>query len=239
MSGRIQRFTDPTAFFTAGLEAVSRTGAQAVQERGRFLLAISGGSSPLPLYVAMAERGLGLPWEAVHIFFVDERLVPTGDRRSTFGSVAPLLFIPAPIPVDNIHPMPVTIRPAERAAAIYEEEIREVWGGNGLETPQLDLVLLGMGPDGHTASLFPHSQALEETDRLVVPVPPPTTAEPRVSRLTMTLPLVNAARKVLFLVAGQGKEQALTDVMFGLPDPARPASLVRPADGAGWLLLLP
>lgn len=239
MSGRARRFTDPTAFFTAALDSVSRTAAQAVRERGRFLLAISGGSSPLPLYAAMAEHGLGVPWENVQIFFVDERLVPTGDRRSTFGAVAPLLFIPAPIPVDNIHPMPVTIRPAERAAALYEEEIRDVWGGDGLQTPRFDLVLLGMGPDGHTASLFPHAPALAETDRLVVPVPPPTTTEPRVPRLTMTLPLVNAARNVLFLVAGQGKEQALTDVMFGHPDPARPAGLVRPAGDAGWLLLLP
>jgi len=236
---RVRRFTDPAAFFAAGLAAVARAASQAVAARGRFLLALSGGATPLPLYAAMAGKGLGVPWDAVHFFFVDERLVPTGDWRSTFGTVAPLLFLPTSIPVGNIHAMPATLRPAEQAAALYEEDLRGTCGSGPQETPRLDLLLLGLGPDGHTGSLFPHSPALRETNRLVVAVPPPTTAEPRVGRLTMTLPLINAARKVLFLVAGQGKEQALTDVLFGRPDPALPASLVRPQGGAGWLLLLP
>ena len=238
MSERVRRFTDPAAFFAAGLAAVARAAGQAVAARGRFLLALSGGATPLPLYAAMAGKGLGVPWDAVHFFFADERLVPTGDWRSTFGTVAPLLFLPTPIPVGNIHPMPATLRPPEQAAALYEEDIRGTCGSGPQETPRLDLLLLGLGPDGHTGSLLPHSPALRETNRLVVAVPPPTTAEPRVGRLTMTLPLINAARKVLFLVAGQGKEQALTDVLFGRPDPALPASLVRPQGGAGWLLLL-
>jgi 6-phosphogluconolactonase len=236
VTARPRRLADEAALTAAALDLVSQAAREAVATRGRFVLALSGGTTPLPLYAAMASQGLGAPWERIVFFFGDERLVPPGDPRSTFGAVAPLLFTRAPIPVGNIHPMPVDIRPASRAAAVYEEEMRDVFGICPGETPRFDLMLLGMGPDGHTASLFPGSPALAETAKLVVDVPAPRTAQPRVSRLTMTVPVINAARQVVFLVSAPGKEQALAKVLEGKPDPALPASLARPEGGAVWLV---
>lgn len=237
MNPRIRRFASQADMTQAALTLVSQAASRAVAERGRCLIALAGGSTPLPLYAAMARQGLGAPWEAIHFFFGDERLVPVGDRRSNFGAVAPLLFTRAPIPMDNIHPMPVDVQPPERAATVYEEEIRDVFGVAPGEVPRFDCLLLGLGPDGHMASLFPGSPALAPTDRLVAAVPPPTTVEPRLARLTLTVPVINAAREVLFLVASRGKEQALAAVLAGTPDPALPASLAAPQDGAGWLIL--
>ncbi len=236
MSPRIRRFADGPALTGAALAAVTEAAREAVAARGRFSIALSGGSSPLPLYAAMARQGYGAPFAATVFFFGDERIVPVGDRRNNFGAIAPILFTPSPIPVGNIRPMPVEIRPPELAAETYEAEIRQELG-NRDAIPRFDLILLGMGPDGHTASLFPHSPALGEADRLVAAVPPPTTVEPRVARLTFTLPLVNAARKILFLVGAKGKEAALERALGGTPDPATPASLVRPTDGdLEWLV---
>ncbi len=237
MTARVSRFEDQDAFVAAALAALNQSAQAAVAARGRFVLALSGGATPLPLYAAMAQKGLGAPWEAVHFFFGDERLVPVGDRRSNFGAVAPVLFTRAPIPVGNIHPMPVEIRPAARAALVYEAEVREAFGAGPKDVPRFDLILLGMGPDGHTASLFPGSPLLAETERLVAAAPPPETAEPKVARLTFTLPLLDAAREVVFLASERGKEKALAQALGGDPDPAFPASLVRPEHGAVWLLL--
>ena len=237
MRPRVRRFASQPELTQAALEAVSRFARRAVAERGIFRIALSGGSTPLALYAAMARMGLGVPFEDTLFFFGDERLVPVGDRRSTFGAVAPVLFTRAPIPVGNIHPMPVEERPMERAAAVYEEEMREAFGLAAGETPRFDLMLLGMGADGHMASLFPGSPALAVTDRLVVAVPPPAASEPRVARLTVTVPVINAAREVLFLVGSRGKERALARVLDGRPDPDLPASLAAPQDGAGWLVL--
>jgi 6-phosphogluconolactonase len=236
MNAVVRRFRDVTTLTAAALETIRRAARAAVAERGRFTLALSGGATPLPLYAAMARKGLGTPFDAVRFYFGDERLVPVGDRRSTFGAITPLLFTHAPIPVGNIHPMPVEIRPATLAAETYEAEIREEFGAPPGEIPRFDVLLLGMGPDGHTASLFPGSPALGESVRLVAAVPPPATAEPRVARLTFTLPLINAARLVLFLVAAQGKEAALEKALTGIPDPAIPASLVQPDGELIWLI---
>jgi len=232
----VRRFPSPAAMTAAALTLVTDAARQAVAARGRFSVALSGGASPLPLYAAMARQGFGVPFETALFFFGDERLVPVGDRRSTFGAVAPLLFTPAPIPVGNIHPMPVDINPPRQAAAAYEAEIRQSLGAAPGQVPRFDLILLGMGPDGHTASLFPGSPVLGETVRLVAPAPPPDTAEPRVARLTFTLPLLNAARQVAFLVSAHGKEAALARALAETPDPAVPASLVRPDGTLDWFV---
>ena len=235
MTATVRRFPDAATLTAAALDRVRETAQEAMAARGRFVLALSGGSSPLPLYAAMADRGLGAPYEKTLFFFGDERLVPVGDRRSTFGTVSPILFTLSPIPVGNIHPMPVDVTPPQEAAAVYEREIRRALGASAEETPRFDLILLGMGPDGHTASLFPGSPALGETTRLVVATPPPATAEPRVGRLTFTLPLINAARHVLFLATEKGKEAALAKALAG-PNPAVPASLVRPEGRLDWFV---
>lgn len=236
MTARISRLPDLATFTAAALEHVRQAAQKAVAQRGRFLMALSGGTTPLPLYAAMAQQGIGVPFDATFFFFGDERFVSMGDPRSTFGAVAPVLFTRAPIPVGNIHPMPVDLTPPGLAASVYEEDMRETFGTPPGETPRFDLLLLGLGADGHTASLFPDSPALEETARLVVAVAAPTTTEPRVPRLTVTLPVVNAARQVLFLVGAPGKESILARVLGGPPDKHLPASLVRPQGGAEWLI---
>jgi len=222
MNPRIRRFASQADMTQAALTLVSQAASRAVAERGRCLIALAGGSTPLPLYAAMARQGLGTPWEAIHFFFGDERLVPVGDRRSNFGAVAPLLFTRAPIPMDNIHPMPVDVQPPERAATVYEEELRDVFGVAPGELPRFDCLLLGLGPDGHMASLFPGSPALAPTDRLVAAVPPPTTVEPHSPGLTLTVPVIKRCPgKFLFLVAlpGQGNRLSAA-VLAGTPDPA-------------------
>ncbi|MEL7639930.1 MAG: 6-phosphogluconolactonase [Solidesulfovibrio sp.] len=236
MNAVIRRFADAPALTRAALDLVAAAAREAIAQRGRFAMALSGGATPLPLYAAMAREGYGAPPEATLFFFGDERLVPVSDSRSTFGVVAPLLFTPSPVPVGNIHPMPVEIRPAELAAATYEAEVRQALGTAPGEVPRFDLILLGLGPDGHTASLFPGSPALAETAALVAAVPPPTTAAPAVPRLTFTLPLMNAARRVLFLTTAKGKEAALAKALADRPDPAVPASLVRPDGELAWLV---
>lgn len=236
MSPVIRRFTDARTLIRAALALVTAKAHAAVAARGLFSLALSGGSTPLGLYAAMAREGFGAPLDKVTFFFGDERLVPPGDRYSNFGAIAPLLFTPLPIPVGNIHPMPVEILPPHEAAETYAQEIRAA-----LNTPRnavavFDLVLLGLGPDGHTASLFPHSPALGTTDRLVAAVAAPTTVEPRLPRLTFTLPLINAARHLLVLTGTKGKEQALAKALDGPPDPATPASLLRRDADVTWLI---
>lgn len=236
MNADVRRFPDAAALTEAALAVVTRAAREAVAARGRFAIALSGGSTPLPLYAAMARQGFGAPFASTLFFFGDERIVPVGDRRSNFGTISPILFTPAPIPVGNIRPMPVEIRPATLAAETYEAEVREVLGGTPDAPPRFDLILLGMGPDGHTASLFPGSPALGETKRLVVAVPPPTTVEPHVPRLTFTLPLLNAARWVLFLAGARGKEEALSKALGQTPEATIPASLVRPQGRLDWFV---
>jgi 6-phosphogluconolactonase len=236
MTAVVRRFPDTGSLTAAALARVTALARAARAKRGRFTLALSGGSTPLPLYAALAGQGLGIPFDDVLFFFGDERFVAVDDPRSTYGAVAPVLFAPAAVPAGAIHPMPVDIVPAELAAAAYEAEVRAAFGDPLGAIPRFDLILLGLGPDGHTASLFPGSPALAETSRLVVAVPPPTTAEPAVPRLTFTLPLLNAARHVLFLATAPGKEAALEKALADVPDPAVPASLVRPAGELSWLV---
>lgn len=236
MNTTVRRFPDAPAMTRAALELVTGLAGESLAARGRFVIALSGGSSPLALYAAMAREGFGAPFDKTLFFFGDERLVPVADDRNTFGAVAPILFTPTPVPVGNIRPMPVEIRPGSLAAETYEGEIREVLGAGEPDIPRFDLILLGLGPDGHTASLFPGSVALGETRKLVAAVPPPTTAQPQVPRLTFTLPLINAARHVLFLTPARGKEAVLEKTLGQAPDPTVPASLVRPAGTLTWLV---
>ncbi|MHC1791589.1 6-phosphogluconolactonase [Solidesulfovibrio sp.] len=236
MTAVVRRFPHAAAMTAAAQATVTAVAKAAHAARGRVTLALSGGSSPLPLYAALAREGLGVPFDAVLFFFGDERLAPTSDPRNTYGAVAPVLFAQGAIPAGNIHPMPVDIVPAELAATAYEAELRAAFCEPLGAVPHFDLILLGLGPDGHTASLFPGSPALAETTRLVAAVPPPTTVQPAVARLTFTLPLINAARHVLFLTSATGREAALAAALAETPDPAVPASLVRPVGALTWLV---
>lgn len=224
---------DPDALSAAVAEEISRLADAAVREKGRFDLALSGGNTPRRIYELLA-RGYRerLPWPHVHLFWGDERYVPPDHPRSNFRMVREALLDPLGLPAANIHPMPTSYARPEDAARTYEADLRSHFAGG---EPAFDLVLLGIGPEGHTASLFPGSKALDEASRWVVDVRVP--ADPP-ERLTMTLPVLNSARNVFFLVAGKDKQAILREIFSGQtpPEGPYPAALVRPAGSLVWFL---
>ncbi len=215
-------------------------GAAESELRGEsFNVALAGGRTPRTLYALLADgnepfRGI-IPWKRVHFFWSDERFVPHDHADSNFRMARETLLDRVPIPRSNIHPMPTSAPALEGAAREYERLLRRrlTRGGRGL--PRLDLLILGMGADGHTASLFPGSAALEERKALVAPV--------RVEglnshRLSLTLPVLNNAARIVFLVAGRGKAAAAAAVLSARSTSrSLPARRVRPKKGElHWLL---
>ncbi|MGH2349963.1 MAG: 6-phosphogluconolactonase [bacterium] len=199
---------------------------QAIASSGRCTVALAGGSTPRRLYrflaFGYAER---LPWPAVQLFMGDERYVPPGDPLSNFRMVQETLLDHLPIPPGNVHPMDTRYPDPSRAAEAYERVLRGYFAG---DWPRFDVVFLGMGTDGHTASLFPDTPALLETVRWVV-----ATTSPRQppSRLTLTVPVFNHARHVHFMVAGPAKADALRQVIMTPETTTCTAAHVRPVDG--------
>jgi 6-phosphogluconolactonase len=193
-------------------------------------LALSGGSTPRKMHEMLARKER-IDWSNVHVFWGDERTVPPDDANSNYRMARETLLDAVGLPDENIHRLKGELDPIE-AAAEYENDLRSVFRLLPGSIPRFDVIVLGMGADGHTASLFPGTDALTETDRLVVAnhVPQLDTM-----RLTFTFPVLNAARLVVFLVAGDDKAEAAQQCMFG--ETAPPAGLVRPADGdLHWLL---
>jgi 6-phosphogluconolactonase len=197
---------------------------RAVEARGTFHLALSGGTTPEPVYVRLMidPRWRVMPWDRTHLWLVDERLVPHEDERSNFRMIHETLAAHVPMRWRQVHPMPIA---DDDGAARYEQELaRHVGDG------RLDFVLLGMGVDGHTASLFPHAAAVRESQRHVVIDKGPGVTPP--PRITMTLPLLNCAREVAVLVTGGAKAAALRRIEAAGVDPvALPITGVQPSDG--------
>jgi 6-phosphogluconolactonase len=226
---------DPAALAAAAARAILKRALAATQAQGRFTIALSGGSTPRAIYQQLAQPELSaqMPWAQTYVFWSDERAVPLDDQRSNYRMASEALLHHVPLPKENIKPM---LGQADLAAAAqhYERVIRGVVPG---EPPRFDLVLLGMGPDGHTASLFPHSPQLSVTDALVTATPP-APLEPHVERLTFTSTLINAAAEVLFIVAGADKAGRLHEVIEGPRQPeALPSQLVQPMSGTlRWML---
>ena len=210
---------DPQALASAAATRVRDAAARALGRRGRFRLALSGGSTPRALYHALAAAPGSVDWARTDLFFGDERAVPADDAKSNYRMARESLLEPAGVPAANVHRMPGEAADLDAAARAYEAELRA-----GAAEPWLDLVLLGMGGDGHTASLFPGSAALDERARLCVPNLAPV--EP-VRRLTLTYPVLLGAAEVLFLIAGRDKAEALRDVLGDREDPRRwPSQLI-------------
>lgn len=198
---------------------------EAIAERGRFTAALSGGATPVELYTRLGNEGR-LRWDATHVFLVDERFVPLTDPQSNYRMIRRTLLETAAIPPANVHPYTISDAGPYQSAERYEQELFSFFGARAPAVPRFDLVLLGIGEEGHTASLFPGSPALQETRRLVVAIPP---TETRMGRLTLTLPVINAGRRILFFVAGNSKTDAVKGVIEG--DTRLPASHVRADDG--------
>jgi 6-phosphogluconolactonase len=203
---------------------------EAIEERGRFAVVLAGGSTPETMYGILARNYIGrMDWSRVYVFFGDERSVPPDHEDSNLKMASEVLL--DHVLVGNVHRMRGELPPDEAAEA-YEEELREFFQTE--DVPRFDLILLGIGADGHTASLFPGTPALEVHDRWVLANPVPRLDT---TRITLTVPVINAARAVIFLVEGEDKAEALREILEGDADPhAYPAKLVQPPGGPKWMV---
>jgi 6-phosphogluconolactonase len=212
---------DPAAATAERLAAAANAGGH---------IALTGGSTPRDAYERLAA--MDVDWPGCTLWFGDERCVPPDDERSNYGMVKAALLDRIDGELPQVRRIPAELGPDEGADA-YERELRKAFSE---PIPVLDLVLLGIGPDAHCASLFPNSPALEERSRLAVGVPEPG-LDPWVPRVTLTLPVINAAHEVVFLAVGPEKADAVARAFDGEPGPEAPSSLVSPASGALTVLL--
>jgi 6-phosphogluconolactonase len=233
--GELRVYGDAAQLAQAAAELFVNAAADSIKARGRFRVALSGGSTPRRVYELLATAVFSghVDWDYVDVFWGDERYVPADDRDSNYRMTCEALLRHIPIPAANVHRVPTEISPPSAAAAAYEESIRQCFRDSA-SVPQFDLVDLGLGTNGHTASLFPHSPALREQRHLVVA---DFVAEVNGWRITMSAPLLNRGRTVAFLVQGQEKAQVLRDILLGPSDPARlPAQLIAPEGKLLWMV---
>ncbi|GCE27757.1 6-phosphogluconolactonase [Dictyobacter alpinus] len=228
-------FSDGEQLSRAAAEYIVRVAQEAIADHGRFSLALSGGSTPKKLYGLLATEPYRsqIDWSKIEIFWSDERCVPADDPESNYRMANEVMLSKLPIQPAHIHRMPADEADREAASQAYTQDIQRTIGTNG--TPRFDLIQLGMGPEGHTASLFPHQASLKEFERLIIPV---TVPKPPPARLTFTPALLNAANHILFLVTGAEKDEAVQAVLEGPDQPEEyPAQIVRPTNGeVTWML---
>ncbi|WP_052812712.1 6-phosphogluconolactonase [Desulfonatronum thioautotrophicum] len=206
----------------------------------RITLALSGGRSPIKLFELLRSDSQGvfrdIPWERVVVCWVDERFVPPDHPESNFGLARKWLLSSLPIPEEQILPMPTDRSSPKEAAKDYEQTLRQLFAAESEPAdffPRFDLVLLGMGPDGHVASLFPNKPALGERTRWVTHEPEPG-MEPQIPRITLTLPVLNHAHSTVALVTGSKKQQAFEQALND-PDSRLPAALLSPQGEMAWV----
>ncbi len=228
----IRILPDSQALFRAAALEFVQQANDAVNARGVFHLALSGGSTPKGLFALLVtDEALRqkIAWDKIHFWWSDERHVPPDHPDSNFKMAHDALLSRAPIPAQNIHRIRAENPDASQTALDYENELRVTFQTDAPAFPQFDLILLGMGPDAHTASLFPGTKALHETTRLVVAN---WLGKLFTWRITFTAPFINHARCVMFLVAGEDKALPLKGVLEGPHEPAQmPAQLIVPTDG--------
>jgi len=229
-SVEIQKLTTPQELFAAAAENVVQAAKDAVVARGRFSIALSGGSTPKSLYNLLATNAKTvLPWDRMVFFWGDERHVPPTDPESNYRMADETMLSKIPVAAGNIFRVPAENPDAAAAAEAYQQTLRRFFALEPGKFPRFDLILLGMGPDGHTASLFPGTAALQEKSRLVVAN---WVEKFKTHRITLTLPVLNAARAVAFLISGTDKAEALKAVLESdAPGEQYPSKLVRPEDG--------
>lgn len=236
MRPEIQVFPTGEVLARAAATEVVTLATEAVKARGRFTLALAGGSTPKALYALLAGDAHfrdAMPWGQTHFFWGDERHVPPGHADSNYRMANEAMLAKVPVPAAQMHRIRAEEADAAQAAMAYEQTLREVFVGETI--PRFDAILLGMGTDGHTASLFPGTAALGETRRLVA-----ANWVPKFStwRITFTAPLLNHASNVIFLVNGPDKAEPLQAVLEGPRQPeVLPSQLVQPVDGRlVWML---
>lgn len=220
-------FKDPQELSKAAAEMFVKTAREAVQERGKFTVALTGGSSPAHMYQLLAQKPYNelVPWDQTYVFWGDERWIPLSDNRSNARMAFETFLHKAPIPPEQTFQMWGEQEP-EAYAAHYEKLIRK---HVGQENPRFDLILLGMGEDGHTASLFPGTEVLKEKEKLVEAY---YLESQDMYRITLTAPCINQARKIAFLTFGEKKADALYEVLEGDRNPEKyPSQLIQPQQG--------
>jgi 6-phosphogluconolactonase len=231
-------YPEAKAFYRAVADEFLRLGRVSIAQQDRFTVALAGGSTPRASYTLLAEDEragqAGLAWDKVEIFFGDERAVPPDHPDSNFRMAQEVLLSRVPLRPESVHRIQAEADPTE-AAARYEEELSRVFKADRDQVPRFDLILLGMGPDGHTASLFPGSVALQETKRLISAN---WVEKFKSHRITFTFPLLNAAATALFAVSGADKAAMVQQVLRGdSAGPIYPAERVRPSTGRlVWML---
>jgi 6-phosphogluconolactonase len=224
----VQVFDDAESVARAAAEAFVRLSLEAVEERGAFSVALSGGTTPRRVYelLASGEYRVRAEWPKVHVFFGDERTVPPDHAESNYRMAREALLSRVSIPTENVHRID-GVGDAAANASDYESVMRGFFGD--VDWPRFDLVFLGMGDDGHTASLFPETPALEEARAWAAAN---WVEKLGTWRITLTAPAINAARRVVFLVTGASKAERLNEVLNGARYPSRlPSQMIRPRDG--------
>ena len=230
MNKKVEVLPDLKALTARALELILSKVETAIEQRGRFTIALSGGSTPKPLYEAIATQKL--PWEKIHVFWGDERYVPPDHPESNQLMARSAWLNRVDMPEANIHPMPTSEADPAAATAKYEQHLQEFFHSSSGEFPELDVILLGMGDDAHTASLFPHTSALKVRDRLIT-----VGNKDGNPRLTFTYPFINAASCVIFVIAGENKRPALAQVFAPTADEfTYPSRLILPQGELWWLL---
>ncbi len=229
-SAEIRILTTPQELFEAAAEEVVRAAQEAVAQRGRFTIALSGGSTPKSLFNLLATNARNVfPWDRTFFFWGDERHVPPTDPDSNYHMAEEAMLSKIPVPAGNVFRVPAENPDASAAADAYEQTLRKFFQLEPGQVPVFDLILLGMGPDGHTASLFPGTAGLHEKSKLVIAN---WVDKLKASRLTLTLPVLNAARCVVFLVSGTDKATVLRAVLEeDVSGEQYPSKLVRPSNG--------
>jgi 6-phosphogluconolactonase len=218
----------PAELFQAAAEEFAEIATAAVQAQGRFTVALSGGSTPRGMFNLLAgEKFASLPWSKFYFFWGDERHVPPDNPDSNYRMAYEALLSKVPVPKENVLRVPTENKDADSAARVYEETLKNFFKLRPGEVLRFDLILLGMGPDGHTASLFPDSVALQEDERLVVAN---WVEKFKTFRITFTYPVINNAVCVMFLVSGEDKAPALHEVLEN-QESGLPAQRVRPSNG--------
>jgi 6-phosphogluconolactonase len=230
---------DSKALAARAAEQFTQVAEKAVSERGRARIAISGGSTPKAAFQLLADSSqpwrTRMPWEKLELFWVDERCVPPDQADSNYRMTREAMLDYVPLRPEQVHRMEGELDP-QVAASRYESLLRNAFRLEGAESPRFDLVQLGMGPDGHTASLFPHTEAIHEMGRLAVANHVPQQKDSW--RLTLTWPVINQASSIFFLIGGTDKAPVLKEVFTGPTDPERlPSQLIWPASGILTLIL--
>jgi 6-phosphogluconolactonase len=235
MPADVRRFADLDAVSAAAADELAALARRAVDDKGSFTIALSGGSTPRRLFELLARRGReALPWDQIELYWGDERTVPPDHADSNFRMAREALIDPLKLDPSRVHRMRGEDPDHAAAAATYAAELQPL----GEPFPVFDYVMLGLGSDGHTASLFPDTPALDETQRVCVANPVDSLTRGKTVRLTLTARAINWARVIRFLVVGADKAQAVREVIEGGRDPRRlPAQLIRPIDGSlAWLV---